>query len=48
MAKSAQTFDHTEKRNAQIKRRYEHHQSFRNLAEEFPLGKSQLQRIVSD
>lgn len=47
MSKSEKVFDHDEKRAEHITRRYEHHKSFRKLADEFDISKSQAHRIVS-
>lgn len=48
MEKSEQVFDHMEKRNGHITRRYDHHKSVRNLADEFDISKSQIHRIISN
>lgn len=48
MKKSAEIFNHKEKRASHMKQRYEHHKSVRKLADEFDISKSQAHRIVSD
>lgn len=48
MGKSSEVFDHKDKRNDHIVTRYNHHKSFRSLADEFGISKSQAHRIVTD
>lgn len=48
MDKSSATFDHKSKRDAEISRRYLHHNSLRNLADEFDMSKSQVHRIINE